>query len=187
MSLAIVGTSGGMKGIFVQGVFSALEGAELRADAYAGASASALPAISAAGRLCEFVGVRYWQRVLALLHQPGTDLSNVMRTVTREWESPDEPFIRELFKPEAPRLILPANYVNNLYAATQTQNAEAKRLGRQLLISAARHDRTWVNENLELHLFDTHAERNSLRLKPENLADVAYAAARIPVGRRSGF
>jgi hypothetical protein len=179
MSLAIVGSSGGMKGIFVQGVFNAFEQGGLRADAYAGASASTLPAISAAAKLCDFVGIHYWQRVLMLLHQPQNDLSNVMRMVTREWESPDEPFIRELFKPNTPRLFLPANYVKNPEAAAQTQHEGARRLGRQLLVSAARHDRTWVNENLELHLYDTQAEDGGYRVKPDNLADVSYASTRM--------
>ncbi len=179
MSLAIVGSSGGMKGIFVQGVFNAFEQAGLRADAYAGASASTLPAISAAAKLCDFVGIHYWQRVLSLLHEPNNDLSNVMRTVTREWESPDEPFIRELFKPDTPRLFLPANYVKNPEAASETQNEGARRLGRKLLVAAARQIRTWVDENLEMHLFDTHASENEHQLKPTNLADVSYASTRM--------
>lgn len=179
MSLVIVGSSGGMKGIFVQGVFNAFEEAGLRADAYAGVSASTLPAISAAAKLCDFVGIHYWQRVLTLLHQPENDLSNVMRTVTREWESPDEPFVRELFKPNTPRLFLPANFVKNLDAAMQTQHAGARRLGRKLLVSAAKHDRTWVDENLELHVYDTQAGEDGFRLIPENLADVSYASTRM--------
>jgi predicted acylesterase/phospholipase RssA len=176
MSLAIVGSSGGMKGIFVQGVLNAFETAGLRADAYAGASASALPAISAAAKLCNFVQYHYWQRVQHLLEQPGQDLSHVMHTVTREWDSPDEPFQRELFQPGRPRLFIPANFVKS-GASELTQTEKSRRLGRQLLIDIGRKDRTWVNERLELHLFDTQSDLH--RLSPDNLSEVAYASTRM--------
>jgi predicted acylesterase/phospholipase RssA len=176
MSLAIVGSSGGMKGIFVQGVLNAFEAAGLRADAYAGASASALPVISAAAGLCGFVQYHYWQRVQHLLEQPGQDLSHVMHAVTHEWNSPDEPFKRELFRPGRPRLFIPANFVRS-NAAELTQTDKSRRLGRQLLIDIGRKDRSWVNENLELHLFDTQSDQHTLT--PENLSDVAYASTRM--------
>lgn len=175
MSLAIVGSSGGMKGIFVQGVLNALETGGLRADAYAGASASALPAISAAAGLCNFVQYHYWQRVQHLLQQPGQDLSHVMHTVTHEWNSADEPFKQELFQPGRPRLFIPANFVKA--QAEVTQSEKSRRLGRQLLIDIGRKDRTWVNDHLELHLFDTHSDRHPLT--PDNLSDVAYASTRM--------
>lgn len=177
MSLAIVGNSGGMKGVFVQGVLHALEADGLRADAYAGASASALPAVSAAAGLCQYVHIHYWQRVLRLLQEPGQDLSMVMRTVTREWDSTDEPFKRELFRPDRPRLFIPANHVKTESAAATTQSDKSRRLGRLLLLDIARHDRTWVDENLELHLFDTQS--GPYQITPENLSDIAYASTRM--------
>lgn len=177
MSLAIVGSSGGMKGIFIQGVLNAFETAGLRADAYAGASASALPAVSASAGLCNFVHYHYWQRVQQLLQQPGQDLSHVMYTVTREWNARDEPFKRELFQAGRPRLLIPANFVKSKSAAELTQSEKSRRLGRQLLIDIGRKDRTWVVRNLELHLFDTHS--GQYRLTPDNLSDVAYASTRM--------
>ena len=177
MSLAIVGSSGGMKGIFVQGVLNAFETGGLRADAYAGASASALPALSAAAGLCNFVQYHYWQRVQQLLQKPEYDLSHVMDIVTCEWNSDDEPFKRELFQEGKPRLFIPANYVKTKSAAELTQSRKSRRLGRQLLIDIRRKDRTWVDENLELHLFDTQSEQH--RLTPENLITVAFASTRM--------
>jgi predicted acylesterase/phospholipase RssA len=177
MSLAIVGSSGGMKGIFVQGVLNAFESGGLRADAYAGASASALPVVSAAAGLCNFVQYRYWQRVQQLLEQPGNDLSQVMYAVTHEWNAPDEPFKRELFQPGRPRLFIPANFVKSAAAAELTQSEKSRRLGRQLLIDIGRKDRTWVDENLELHLFDTGSDLH--RLTPDTLSDTAYASTRM--------
>lgn len=174
MPLAIIGSSGGMKGVFVQGVLHALEIGGLQADAYAGSSASALPAISASAGLCDFVQIHYWQRVQQLLEQPGQDLSTVMRNLTQQWNAPDEPFKRELFQPDKPRLFIPANVVKTPSAAEITQSDKSRRLGRQLLLDIARKDRTWVNENLELHLYDTHSE--PYRLTADNLSDVAYAS-----------
>lgn len=180
MTLVVVGCSGGMKGVFVQGVFNALESARVRADAYAGASASALPAVSAATYLCGFVGVHYWQRVRELLDAPGNDLSHVMRQVSREWDGPGEPFNERLFQsPGSARLFIPANFVKSRAAAAITQGGASRRLGRRLLLAASRHEREWVDDNLELHLFDTHAPPGAPRLTPANLADVAYASSRM--------
>ena len=177
MSLAVVGSSGGMKGIFVQGVLNAFESGGLRADGYAGASASALPVISAAAGLCNYVGYRYWGRVQKLLEQPDQDLSQVMYTVTREWNSDDEPFKRELFQDDKTRLFIPANYVKSASSAEVTQGEKSRRLGRRLLIDIGRKNRSWVDENLELHLFDTHS--NLHQLTPDNLSEVAYASTRM--------
>jgi predicted acylesterase/phospholipase RssA len=177
VSLAIVGSSGGMKGVFVQGVLNAFETGGLRADAYAGASASALPAVSAAAKLCNFVGYHYWQKVQQLLQQPGQDLGSVMRNVTHQWNSDDEPFKRELFQAGRPRLFVPANFVKSKSAAELTQSEKSRRLGRQLLIDIGHKDRTWVDENLELRLFDTQSEPQ--KLTADNLHDIAYASTRM--------
>jgi predicted acylesterase/phospholipase RssA len=180
MSLAIAGSSGGMKGIFVQGVLNAFERGNLVADAYAGSSASALPVISAATRLCSFVGIHYWQRVLDLLNRPGSDLSRVMRQVTREWFREGEPFRQKLFESgDSARLLIAANFVANVQAAAQTQGENARRLGRQLLVQAARKRREWVDGNLQLQLFDTQTQDEQLRLTPDNLSDVSFASTRM--------
>jgi predicted acylesterase/phospholipase RssA len=176
MSLAIAGSSGGMKGIFVQGVLNAFERGALEADAYAGSSASALPVISAAAKLCSFVGIHYWQRVLDLLNQPNGDLSWVMRQVTHEWFNEEDPFRQNLFKAGGARLFIAANLVRNAQAAAQTQGQNAQRLGRQLLVQAARKCRDWVDNNLQLQLFDTEANDDQPRLTPENLGDVSFAS-----------
>ena len=176
MPLAIAGSSGGMKGIFVQGVLNAFECGKLVADAYAGSSASALPVISAAAGLCSFVGIQYWQRVLDLLHQPGRDLSWVMRQVTNEWFDDEDPFRKNLFKARAPRLFIAANFVRTVQAADQTQGKNARHLGRQLLVQAAHKCHEWVDNNLQLQLFDTQAKDDQLRLTPDNLSDVSFAS-----------
>jgi predicted acylesterase/phospholipase RssA len=52
-SLVIASSAGGFKGVFVHGVLSALEAADIRADAYAAASSSVFPSISAAIGMAE--------------------------------------------------------------------------------------------------------------------------------------
>lgn len=183
MSLAIVGSSGGMKGVFVQGVLNAFETGGLYADAYAGASASALPVLSAAAKLCNFVQYHYWQRVQQMLAQDGVDLSDVMYAVIHAWDSPDEPFKDALFQPDTARLLVPANFVNNPAAAQQTQTEQSRKLGRKLLLSTRRNDRTWVDENLDLHLFDTHGDRH--KLTAENVTDVSFASTRMIQWRKA--
>jgi hypothetical protein len=179
LSLAIAGSSGGLKGVFVQGVFKAFEAEGFYADAYAGSSASALPALSAAGKMCDFVGVHYWQRVVEQLRQKGADLSEVMWTVTREWRASTEQFRHSLFQPGAARLFIPANFVKNAQAAAQTQGEQARRLGRMLLLAIARRDHQWIDENLQMHLFDSQASKNEHRLTLDNMLDVAFASTRM--------
>jgi hypothetical protein len=100
-----------------------------------------------------------------------------MHAVTREWDAPDEPFKGTLFQPGSPRLFIPANFVKTPDAADLTQSDKSRRLGRQLLLDIGRHNRAWVDEHLELHLFDTHSD--PYRLTPDNLNDVAYASTRM--------
>lgn len=179
MPTVVIGSSGGLKGIFVQGVFDAFETVGFYADAYVGPSASSLPAVSAAAKLCHFVGIHYWQRILELCRQPETDLSEVMYTATREWNRDEEPFKRELFHAGRARLLIPANLVTHGEAAAETQSGNSRRLGRRLLLAAANGDRQWVDENLELHLFDTHPVNGNPALTADNLADVCFASARM--------
>ena len=179
MSLAIIGSSGGLKGVFVQGVFNAFEAEGFFADAYAGSSASALPALSAAGKLCGFVGVHYWQHVVQRLSEKASDLSEAMWTVTREWRASPDLLWHSLFQPGAPRLFIPANFVKTAEVAEQTQGEYTRRLGRMVLLAVARKDHQWIEENLQLHLFDSQAPDNAHRLTAENVFDVAFASTRM--------
>jgi hypothetical protein len=73
------------------------------------------------------------------------------------------------------RLFIAANLVRNAQAAAQTQGQNARRLGRQLLVQAARKYRAWVDDNLQLQLFDSQA-KDGPRLTPDNLSDVSFAS-----------
>lgn len=176
MTVAIVCGSGGYRTVFIHGVLSALEQAGLQADAYAGTSASVLAAAGAAVGMSNAIGVDYWKRALTVKTTGEHGMSSVMLTCIAE----QAPAIKEkLFLPESPRFYIPVSYVKNPEAAAQTQSNQARKLGRQLLLQAARRQPSdWVRENLEHQLFSTSPD-SAHRLTPENFDEVAYASTRM--------
>lgn len=176
MTLAIACGSGGYRTVFIHGVLSAFEAAGLRADAYAGTSASVLAAAGAAVGMSNKIGVDYWKRALAIKQTAEFGMSTVMLTCIAE----QAPAITEkLFQPDAPRFYMPASRVITPEAAEETQTNKARRLGRQLVLAAARRQMSeWVKENLESHLFST-APNSPHPLTPENFEEVAYASTRM--------
>lgn len=174
MPTAIVCGSGGYRTVFIHGALSEFETAGYRAEAYAGTSASGLPAACAAVGASQQIGADYWQKALAMKATVERGMSDVMLTSIAEWGS----FIRErLFQPGMPRFLIPASLVKTEEAAAQTQSEQARRLGRKLLLAAARRQpESWVQTHLESHLFDTQGEP---RLTPENFDEVLYASTRM--------
>ena len=174
MTTAIVCGSGGYRTVFIHGALSEFETAGFRAEAYAGTSASGLPAACAAVGASREIGADYWQKALAMKTTVERGMSDVMLISIAEWGD----YIRaRLFQPGMPRYLIPASLVINETAAAQTQSEQARRLGRKLLLAAARRQaEPWVQENLESHLFDTHGEP---RLTPENFDEVLYASTRM--------
>ncbi len=176
MKRAIVCGSGGFRTVFIQGVLSAFESAGLRADAYAGTSASATVAAYAAIGQSNISGINYWKESIDLKRQPGKGMSDVMFAILRDWGAP---LRATLFDPGMPRFFVPASAVITPEAEEQTQGSGARRLGRTLLLAAAKGDASWARANLALRLFDTHAADAELRLTPENLDAVMYASTRM--------
>jgi hypothetical protein len=184
MKLAIACGSGGYRTVFIHGVLSAFEAGGLRAETYAGTSASVLAVASAAIGESQSVGVEYWQHGLALKAVVQNGMSDISLTTIAE-KSPH--LVSKLFAPDAARFFIPASAVQTADGAEQTQHPSARKLGRQLLLSAARRQpHEWVAANLHLHLFDSHASNASpqesydLRpLTPANFAEVAYASSRM--------
>lgn len=174
MKRAIVCASGGYRVSFVQGVLRAFEAAGLRADAYAGTSASVLPAAFAAvgDTAAGDFGVS-----LRLKETSPNGMSGVMLGMIALWS---ETLHARLFEPHAPRFCIPACAVVTPDAAAQTQGDGARRLGRRLLLAAANRDSTWAREHLRLDVFDTHGEpHGGTRLTPGNFDEVAYASTRM--------
>jgi hypothetical protein len=175
-SLAIACCSGGFKGIFVHGVLSALEAAGISAGAYAAASSTVFPAICAAIGQADEIGLRYWRSAIHTLHQPGNSMSEVVLYSIAE----SRHLLREsLFQPGRPRFLIATSAVKTPEAAELTQGDGARRLGRRLLLQAARGDRSWRDQHLESYIFDTAAPDGKHRLTPNNIEAVTYASTRM--------
>lgn len=175
-SLAVACVSGGFEGVFVHGVLSAFAASRVLADAYAGASSSVLPTAAAAAGLAGAMGVDHWQGALRTLRQARGGMSEVvLRSIATHGPVPRD----RLFRAGMPRLCIGASAVATAEGAEQTQGDGARRLGRRLLVSAARGDRSWVNEHLTARVFDTAASDDALCLTPANFGAVAYASTRM--------
>ena len=173
MSLAIACASGGYRVAFIQGVLSQLENATIKADAYAGTSGSVMLAVLAAIGQHNRHSLAYVKGLLEY-KSLGKGMSGVFLESLRVWE----PLVREqVWQPGRPRIVVPVSAVATLEAAKQTEGKAARRLGRSLLLSAARHDMRWVKTHLRQELFDTHAANPGLRLTPDNFNEVAYASS----------
>ncbi len=176
LSLAIACASGGFKSVFVHGVLSALAMAGVQANAYAAASSSVFPAICAAIGQADEIGLRYWRGALHALNQPGNGMSEV---VLQSIADSSHLLHKSLFQPGVPRLLIAVSAVQTTMGVELTQGDGARRLGRKLLLSAARRDHSWVDEHLASVLFDTAASDGEQRLTPENIDAVIYASTRM--------
>ncbi len=176
MSLAIACMSGSFKGVFVHGVLAELEALGLRADAYAAASSSTLPAAYAAIGAVSEVGMRIWTDSLRALDSPETGMSDVVLANIRAL-SPR--LMEDLFQPSASRFLVAASRVVTEEAAAVTQSPAARRLGRKLLLDAARRDSTWPGQHLKPCLFDTRAGSPDHMMNAPNFGEVAYATTRM--------
>lgn len=175
-SLAIACSAGGFKGVFVHGVLSALEEAGVYADGYAAASSSVFPAIGAALREANEIGLRYWRSALHTLQQPGNGMSEVVLHSIAESSQPLHNF---LLQPDMARFFIATSAVVTAEGAEQTQGDGARRLGRRLLVSAARGDSSWARQHLRKHVFDSAATNEAYRLTSENIEAVMYASTRM--------
>ena len=174
--LAIASAAGGFKGVFVHGVLSALEAAGIRAAAYAAASSSVFPSLSAAVGLANEIGLKYWRVALHTLEQPGNGMSEaVLQSITGSAH-----ILRTRpFEPGMPRSFIATSAVMTSEAAGLTQGDGARRLGRRLLLQAARGDRSWADQHLRAYLFDMAAPDEEHRLTAENIEEVIYASTRM--------
>lgn len=173
-SVAIACSAGGFKGVFLHGVLAAFEEAGYVADGYGAASSSVLPAAAAAIGRTRHLGLGHWIEGLRTTQQ-GLGMSRlVLDGINRAAPT----ITRRLFRGESPRFVIAANAVDAVGTA-ETQGLKARRLGRRLLLAAARGDRGWVDEHLALTLFDSKSDSRGNRLSESNFAEVAYASSRM--------
>ena len=175
MSLAIACMSGSFKGVFVHGVLAELEARGLRADAYAAASSSTLPAAYAAIGAVSEVGMGIWTASLRALESPETGMSDVVLANIR---SLSPRLMEDLFQSSASRFLVAASRVVTDEAAAVTQAPSARRLGRKLLVDAARRDSAWPDQHLKPCLFDTRAGSPD-HMNALNFGEIAYATTRM--------
>jgi hypothetical protein len=175
-ALAVASAAGGFKGVFAHGVLSALEAAGIRAGAYAAASSSVFPSISAAIGHANQIALKYWRVALKTLEQPGSGMSeSVLASIAAS-----EHILRSYpFQPGMPRTIIATSAVITQEGAELTQGDGARRLGRRLLIQAGRGDNSWAAQHLQACLFDSAADDEQRRLTPENVNAVIYASTRM--------
>ena len=169
--LAIACASGGFKVIFVHGVLSAFEEANIKADAYAAASASVFATAWAAIGKAREVGVNYWLEGLEIYRQTKSMSQVSLGGISYFTANGDN----KLWSSNKAKFYIAASAVTSPEAAEQTQGKQAKRLGKKLLISAVRGERNWVEQNLRLDIFGD----DNLILDRDNFAEVAYASTRM--------
>ena len=173
---AVACMAGSFKGSFVHGVLHGLEAAGFRADAYAAASSSTMVAAFAAAGQVRQIDVGVWNDGERIIQQPGTSMSDAVLAGIRA----SAPRLRDLlFRPDTAPFSVAVSHVRTAEAALLTQGDGARRLGRRLLVEAARHDTRWRDQHLEARLFDTRSADPALRITPANLEEVAYATTRM--------
>ena len=175
-TLAIASAAGGFKGVFAHGVLSALEAAGIEAGAYAATSSTVFPAISAAIGQSNEIALKYWRVALHTLDQPGKSMSDsVLETIAASGHIlRTQPFL-----PGMPRIVIATSAVLTEESAQITQSDGARRLGRRLLLQAARGDCSWADQHLQAYLFDTAADDEEHRLTSANMDEVIYASTRM--------
>jgi len=184
MKTAIACASGSLRGVFVHGVLAEFEERGFRADAYACASSSSIPAaLAAAGRVGVLGGPAYWTSAVDALAVRKVGVSRmILESIEAFGERIEEALFcgGAAFEPgRAARFLVAASEVVKAAAAAETQGDGARRLGKRLLIEAAKKNRSWVGANLAKRLFDTEAEDPALRLDRANLREVLYATTRM--------
>ncbi len=175
-SLAIATPVGSFKGAFTHGVLTALEQAGIKADAYAAASSSVIPASWAVLGRATDLGINYWLAGWEALQLPQQNMSKVMQRGIRTFSQALRP---QLFQADTPHLYIATNAVITAAAIQQTQSDQAQALGKKLMLASVKKDRQWVNEHLQLALFSTHSDRVHRRITAHNYPAVAYASSRI--------
>ncbi len=175
-TLAIASAAGGFKGVFAHGVLSAFEAAGIRAGAYAATSSAVFPSISAAIGQANEIALKYWRVAVQALAEPGKGMSD---SVLASLAASGHILRSQPFLPAMPRVVLATSAVITAEGAAITQGDGARRLGRRLLIQAARGDRSWADQHLQAALFDTASTDEQYRLTTENIDEVIYASTRM--------
>jgi len=173
--LAIATSGGGYKGVFIQGVLSLFEQEGFWVDAYASCSSSALFSALASVNKINTISKLVWSEGAEIAKIKGNSQSNVQLINIERFL----PALKEELFQSSRRFLVSTSYVKTDKAAVETQSSSSTRLGRKLLIEAARNITSWRDENLENHLFDTFENSKTKLITKENIKDVLYATTRM--------
>jgi predicted patatin/cPLA2 family phospholipase len=177
MKIGIACSVGGGKGVFVHGVLVAFAEAGLKAHLYGAASSTAIVAAYAAtGQLGMLRGSAHWKEEHARYVQNDYDMS---KTILESLPESTATLSVKLFKSDSAAYAVAVSAVITKEAQELAQGPQARRLGKQLVISTRKRDKSWAEKNLELRLYETGSEDVQYRLTPENLPEVLYATTRI--------
>jgi len=177
VKIGIACSAGGPKGVFVHGVLVAFAEAGLKAHIYGAASSTAIvAAFAATGQVGMLRGSTYWKERHARRIRNDYDIGK------SELESLPEATAGlsvKLFKSDSVAYAVAVSAVITKEAEELTQGPQARRLGKQLIISTRKRDKSWAEKNLELRLYETGSKDAQYRLTPQNLTEVLYATTRM--------
>ncbi|HUL36835.1 MAG TPA: hypothetical protein VLW47_04055 [Thermodesulfobacteriota bacterium] len=177
MKVGIACSGGGPKGVFVHGVLASFAEAGLKADIYGAASSTTIVAAFAAiGQLGMLQGSTYWKERHARFVRNNYDMS---KTILESISEVIATLSVKLFKSDSAAYAVAVSAIITREAQELSQGPQARRLGKQLIISTRKRDKSWAEKNLELRLFETGSEDVQFRLTPQNLAEVLYATTRM--------
>ena len=175
-NIALAGSAGIFKGVFVHGVTSCLERNRLPIQAYSAASSSIVPCSFAAVGTSEEVGLEYWLYVLNKYTEYGNDIADAVIDSINKYKDTVTVGLDHEYSKE---LIIAVSKVVNAEAAEITQSSGAQKLGKRLMREAILKRREWSDNNLEVDFFCTKNPLQQNSLHKENFLDVAYASTRM--------
>ena len=177
MKVGIACSGGGPKGVFVHGVLAAFAEAGFKADIYGAASSTAVvAAFAVTEQLGMLGGFAHWKEKHARLVRNNYDMS---KTILESISEVIATLSIKLFKSNSAAYAVAVSAIITREAQELSQGPQARRLGKQLIISTRKRDKSWAEKNLELRLFETGSEDVPYRLTPQNLTEVLYATTRM--------
>lgn len=180
MNTAIVCAASSFRGVFIHGVLDAFNQEGFKPDAYAGASSLSIPiAYAAINKLEKLNSVEYWKTRVNGVKEYNFDMSSCIK-IGIDMALPD--LQNDLFSSHAIRVIIGISEVvtDEGKELTQTEKGSTK-LGRLLMIAAAKKDPAWANKNLRPVVFDSLGS-DEYQLNQKNMKDVFYATTRLLQG-----
>lgn len=177
MRIGIACSAGTFKGVFIHGVLSSLNEANIMAEIYAASSSSAITtAYAATGELTFLNGPEEWIKLYESYERNNQDVS---KTIIDNISHHKDYLLSRLFSGNAKRFGVAVSAVTSIEAAELTQGSGARRLGIQLILATRKNDRSWAEKNLQSRIFQSGTQNSAFMLSEINLHEVFYATTRM--------